>query len=109
VGWHPKGHTIGSERGFVTKAPTKIAVLSIGYYHGFGVDRYIADKSLFGFLRWRRKASFVKINGKNARVLGSVGLMHTMVDVTKIDCTVGDIALLDVDPVNVKGLPIVYR
>jgi len=109
VGWHPKGHTIGSERGFVTKAPTKIAILSVGYYHGFGVDRYIVERSLFDIVRWRRRKTFVRINGQKARVLGSVGLMHTMVDVTNIDCTVGDIALLDVDPVNVKGLPIVYR
>ena len=109
VGWHPKGHTIGSERGFVTKAPTKIAILSVGYYHGFGVDRYIVERSLFDIFRWRRRKTFVRINGHKARVLGSVGLMHTMVDVTNVDCTVGDIALLDVDPVNVKGLPIVYR
>jgi len=109
VGWHPKGHTIGTERGFVTKEPTKIAILSVGYYHGFGVDRYIVERSLFDIVRYRRKKTYVRINGHKARVLGSVGLMHTMVDVTKIDCTVGDIALLDVDPVNVKGLPIVYR
>jgi len=109
VGWHPKGHTIGTERGFVTKAPTKIAILSVGYYHGFGVDRYIVERSLFDIVKWRRRQTFIRINGQKARVLGSVGLMHTMVDVTNIDCTVGDIALLDVDPVNVKGLPIVYR
>jgi alanine racemase len=109
VVWHPKGHTIGTERGFVTKAPTKIAILSVGYYHGFGVDRYIVERSLFDIARWRRRKTYVRINGQKARVLGSVGLMHAMVDVTNIDCTVGDIALLDVDPVNVKGLPIVYR
>jgi len=109
VGWHPKGHTIGTERGFVTKVPTKIAILSVGYYHGFGVDRYIVERSLFDIARYRRRKTYVKINGNKARVLGSVGLLHTMVDVTKIDRTVGDIALLDVDPVNVKGLPIVYR
>jgi len=109
VGWHPKGHSIGMERGFVTKAPTKIAILSVGYYHGFGVDRYIVERSLFDIARYRRRKTYVRINGHKARVLGSVGLMHTMVDVTSIDCTVGDIALLDVDPVNVKGLPIVYR
>ena len=109
VGWHPKGHTIGSERSFVTKKPTKIAILSVGYYHGFGVDRYIVERSLFSFALWRRRKTFVRINGQKARVLGSVGLMHTVVDVTNIDCTVGDIALLDVDPVNVKGLPVEYR
>jgi len=109
VGWHPKGHTIGSERGFVTKAATKIAILSIGYYHGFGVDRYIVERSLFDIFRWRRRTAYVRINGQKAAVLGSVGLLHTIVDVTNIDCTVGDIAVLDVDPVNVKGLPIVYK
>ena len=109
VNWYPKGHTIGMERGFVTKAPTKIAILSVGYFHGFGVDRYIVERSLFDIARYRRRKTFIRINGQRARVLGSVGLLHTMVDVTNIDCTVGDIALLDVDPVNVKGLPIVYR
>ena len=109
VGWFPKGHNIGAERGFVTKAPTKIAILSVGYFHGFGVDRYIVERSLFDIARYRRSTTYVRINGQKARVLGSVGLLHTMVDVTKIDCTVGDVALLDVDPVNVKGLPIVYR
>ena len=109
VGWHPKGHIIGAEHGFVTKAPTKIAILSVGYYHGFGVDRYIVERNLFDLIRYRRRKAYVRINGSKARVLGGVGLLHTMVDVTKIDCTVGDIALLDVDPVNVKGLHIEYR
>jgi len=109
VGWLPKGHTVGSGRSYVTRAPTKIAILSVGYYHGFSVDRYIVERSLFDIMRWRRRKTFVRINGQKARVLGSVGLMHTMVDVTNIDCTVGDKALLDVDPVNVKGLPVVYR
>jgi alanine racemase len=109
VGWYPKGHKIGTERGFVTKEPTKIAILSVGYYHGFGVDRYIVERSLFNLIRFRHRKAFTRINGHKAPVLGTVGLLHTMVDVTKIDCTVGDIALLDVDPANVKGLPIVYK
>ena len=108
VGWYPKGHIIGTERSFKTRAPTKIAILSVGYFHGFGVDRYIVERSLFDIVRFRRSKAYVRINGQRARVLGSVGLLHTMVDVTEVDCTVGDIAVLDVDPVNVKGLPIVY-
>ena len=108
VVWHPKGQIIGSERGFVTKAPTKIAILSVGYYHGFGVDRYIVERSLFEISRYRRRKGYVRINDQKAQILGSVGLLHTMVNVTNIDCTVGDIAVLDVDPVNVKGLPIEY-
>ena len=109
VGWYPKGHTIGTERGFTTKAPTKIAILSVGYYHGFGVDRYIIERGILDIIRNRRKKVYARINGQRARVLGTVGLMHTVLDVTKVDCTVGDIAILDVDPCNVKGLPVVYR
>ena len=109
VGWYPKGHIIGSEQGYVTKETTKIAILSVGYFHGFGVDRYIVAKNPIDLIRNRRRKTYVRINGQKALVIGSVGLLHTMVDVTKIDCTVGDIALLDVDPVNVKGLHIEYR
>lgn len=109
VGWYPKGHRIGAEHGIVMKAPTKIAILSVGYYHGFGVDRHREERGLFDLLRRRNRPLYVKINGQRCKVLGNVGLMHTMVDVTKVECTVGDIALMDVDPVNVKGLPILYR
>jgi len=35
-------------------------------------------------------------------------MMHTLIDVTDIECSVGDIAIMDVDPVNVKGLPREY-
>jgi alanine racemase len=109
VGWVPKGHRYGEERGIVTKAPTKIAVLSVGYYHGFGVDRTVNTMSIADLFKFTRRKLYVKLNGQRARVLGNVGLLHTMVDVTKIECTVGDIATMDVDPVNVKGLTIQYR
>jgi alanine racemase len=109
VGWFPKGHRVGEERSIVTKTAAKIAVLSVGYYHGFGVERLSRAPTLRNVLRAGNNKLFVKINGQRARVLGDVGLLHTMVDVSKIDCTVGDIALMDVDPVNVKGLPILYK
>ncbi|MDR0839755.1 MAG: alanine racemase [Oscillospiraceae bacterium] len=109
VGWVPKGHRYGAERPVVTKAPTKIAVLSVGYYHGFGVTRHVATMSLPELLLSRSGPLYVRINGQKARVLGNVGLLHTLVDVTKVECTVGDTAMLDVDPVNVKGLPILYK
>lgn len=108
VGWVPKGHRVGTEHGMTTRKPTKVAVLSVGYYHGFGVDRHISDYSLVDLLRRRRRPLHVKIGGQRARVLGNVGLLHTIIDVTNIECAVGDTVILDVDPVNVKGLPIVY-
>ncbi|UOO37662.1 alanine racemase [Oscillospiraceae bacterium CM] len=108
IGWFPKGHRIGAEHSIVTKKPTKIAILSVGYYHGFGVDRHMSLGILSFFLRHRYNKLFVKIGGQRAKVLGNVGLLHTILDVTNIDCAVGDPVYLDVDPVNVKGLPILY-
>ena len=35
-------------------------------------------------------------------------MQHTIVDVTDIECSVGDACYLDVDPVNVKGLQRTY-
>ena len=32
----PEGHTVGYGGGWKAKRPTKIAVFSVGYYHGFG-------------------------------------------------------------------------
>ena len=51
----------------------------------------------------------MKIGGQRVKVVGDIGMMHTVVDVTKLDCRVGDVATMDVDPVNVKGLPRAYR
>ncbi len=108
IGWFPKGHRIGGERGCVLSKPTKIAVLSVGYYHGFGVDRHISERSFFDLLRRRRSDLHVKLDGQRTRVLGNVGMLYTLIDVTSIECAVGDPVILDVDPINVKGLPILY-
>jgi alanine racemase len=109
VRWVPKGHRYGAERPIVTRAPTKIAVLSVGSYHGFGVTRHVSTMSIPELLAASSRPLYVRVNGQKARVLGNVGLLHTLIDVTKIECTVGDPAILDVDPVNVKGLPILYK
>ena len=37
--WLPKGHTVGAEKTAVLKAPTRVAVVPVGYQHGFGVER----------------------------------------------------------------------
>ncbi|MDR2356863.1 MAG: alanine racemase [Oscillospiraceae bacterium] len=108
VGWFQKGHSIGGEHGVTLGKPTKIAVMSVGYYHGFGVGFRRSRPRLSDVLRRSRRLS-VKINGQRAHVLGDVGLMHTLADVTNIECTAGDIAVMDVDPINVKGLARMYR
>lgn len=107
LGWFPKGHHIGNR--IVLKKATKLAVLSIGYYHGFGVVKLEENTGFFDFLRNKRRRLFVRINGHKAPVIGDVGMMYTIVDATNINCTVGDTAIMDVDPVNVKGVPRLYK
>ncbi len=108
LNWFPKGHRVGAERGVIMKKPTRIAVLSVGYYHGFSVDRPNSEQGLLDYIRRCRSKRFVRINGQKVRVIGDVGMLHTTVDVTNIECAVGESAILDVDPVNVKGLPVLY-
>ncbi len=106
VGWFHKGHRVGHD---VLKRPSKLAVLSVGTYHGFGVLRQEEGQSFWDYLRLWRKRPAVHLGGQRVRILGEIGMMHTIVDVTRLDCHVGDLAVLDVDPVDVKGLPRIYR
>ncbi len=106
VGWFPKGHRVGS---MVLKKPARLAVVSVGYYHGFGITRYEQGQSLWDRIRALRKRPTVKLGGTKLRVVGEVGMMHTILDVTDVQCQVGDVVTMDVDPVNVKGLARIYR
>ena len=110
VRWLPKGRTIGYGSAYTTRKPTRIAILPVGTFDGFMVEkardsfrfaesvRY-ALGSLASFVR--RKHFAVMINGRRARVLGHVGVNHTTVDVTDIDCAPGDTAVFDVSPMFV--------
>ena len=114
----PAGHTVGYAAGWKAKRQTRIAVLSIGYYNGFGVDRgfdlWRFQDCLRGVARYikafiKRKALYVQVNGKNCRVLGHVGMVNMVIDVTDCECAVGDMAHVDINPLLVKGLDVVYR
>ena len=116
--WLPKGHTCGYGAGWKARQATKIAVLSVGWYHGFGCEM---GNDLFRFRDCARgvlrnlknmifgKHLYVTLNGKKCRVLGHIGMLHTVIDVTKISCAIGDTATLDINPLLLKGMEIVYR
>lgn len=114
----PIGHTVGYGAAWKAKRESRIAVLSVGYYNGFGVDR--------GFDTWRfkdclrgvgryikaflkHKALYVHVNGRACPVLGHVGMVNMVIDVTDCDCHVGDIARVNINPLLVKGVEIVYQ
>ena len=103
--WLPKGHTVGSARPVVLRRPTRVAVLPVGYQNGFGVAR--AQGGGLGALlrRWlaaRRRT--VRVNGQRARILGAIGAIETVVDVTDLKCSAGDPAVFDIDPLYARLL-----
>lgn len=72
-----KGTSVSYGRTFVADKKTRLAVLSIGY----------AD----GYPRTTSGRGKVIINGQYASIVGRVCMDQTVVDVTDVDCKVGDI------------------
>ena len=118
VRWLPAGHSTGYGAAWTAKKPTQIAVISVGWYHGF-TNEYGHDifrfrdclRDALGAIKRMvfKKKIYVSINGKKCPVLGHVGMLHTVVDVTKVNVKVGDKAILDISPLQVRGMEIVYR
>ena len=116
--WIPKGHTVGYGAGYKARQQTRIAIIGIGWFNGFAAERendlYRIRDSLRMILRGFKNLLFphkiiVSVNGHKCRVLGHVGMVHAVVDVTDIECAVGDKVQAQVNPLTVKGLKIQYR
>ena len=108
--WLPKGHTVGTQKLVHLRRPTRVAVLPVGYQNGLGVERHRAEglwQRLRAALGRRRFA--VRIEGQRAPVIGDIGAMQTLVDVTDLKCSAGDVAQFDIDPAFAKGLTREYR
>lgn len=77
----PKGWTVGYDRTFKTKRPTKVGVIPIGYKDG-----YVREFS---------NRAHVLVNGDKVPVIGRVSMDYTTIDVTKVkDIRVGDEVIL---------------
>ena len=111
IRWLRPGSKVGYGGTFTAKRAIRTAVIPIGYSDGFGVekahDAYRFRDGIFYILSelkrtLLRKKLYVNINGKPARVLGHIGMTHTVCDVTNINCEIGDIAEFDVNPIYVS-------
>ncbi len=118
VRWLPKGHATGYGSAWQAKRPTQIAVIPVGWYHGFSAQ-YGNDisrfrdclRQVFSALKHMvfPKKLYVSINGKACPVLGHVGMLHTVCDVTKVTCQPGDTAILDINPLQLHGMEIKFQ
>ena len=110
IHWLPKGHTVGNETLVRLRRPTRVAVLPVGYQNGFGVERIREGGFWAAWRRWRAGSRrTVRIDGQKVKVIGRVGAMETVLDVTDVRCSAGDIAQIELDPLFAKGIVREYR
>lgn len=109
-----KGYAVGYGGTFKTKRRTKIAVIPIGHYDGFGLtnesESYTPRIVLSTVKKLLlRKHLYVTIHEKQYRVIGKIGLSHTVVDVTDSDVKAGDIVSVDLSPLMLNPqVPKIY-
>ncbi len=112
IKWLEKGATVGYGGVYRAKSPRKVAIVPLGYSHGFGVEkvrdsyrlrdgvRYVLQdikRCIFG------EKQYAKINDKKVRILGHIGMLHTVLDVTDVPCQIGDVVTYSVNPLYVNA------
>ena len=76
-----KGESVGYGRRFIADRSTKVATIPIGYADGIRRS-------------WGNGIGYVTINGKEAKIIGSICMDMLMVDVTDIDCKEGNTVIV---------------
>lgn len=118
VRWLTKGCTVGYGGVYRAKRPMRIAVIPVGYADGFCVRKESDSYTFLETLRYMlsslhrglvRRKLYVQIGQSRARIIGHVGMLHCVADVTNIDCAPGDIATLDANPIFCFGVPKRYE
>lgn len=111
----PAGYSIGYNGLYTTKRETKIAIVPIGHYDGFGLTKEHEIATLRTVLSqlkryFKKSQMYVKIDGRMYSVIGEIGLSHTAVDITGSDVKIGDIASVDISPLMVNPrIPRIYE
>lgn len=112
VRWLTPGATVGYGGVYRARHGVRIAVIPLGYSHGFAVEKIRDSYRLRDGVRYilqdlkrtlTRERVWVNVNGKRARVLGHVGMLHTVLDVTEIPCEVGDRVTVCANPLYIDS------
>ena len=108
----PAGSAIGYGGDFVTRRPSTLAVLPIGYADGFSVAPASATRGWRGLKALLRpQVLTVTIQGKKAPVVGRIAMQICTVDVTDIpNIRVGDVATIPARRIMASSrLPRIYE
>ncbi len=106
----PKNFNISYLNVYKTKKNSKIAILPVGYKDGYNVsqrnDMFKLENKIRRIVRavkslFKKEKLIVVINEKKYDIIGSIGMYHVIVDVTRSDIKSGDIAELEINPVYI--------
>lgn len=111
----PKGHGVGYERAYITKRPSVIAILPVGYSHGVGVEpvlrtRRFKDvakllaKTILRYLDHPQMRIYATKEGKRLPIVGKIAMQLTMVDATDYpSLAVGDVLTVPARRTTING------
>ena len=113
-----KGQTTGYGALWKSKGERTLAIIPVGWYNGLQVsckeDRSRAVDCIRGGLRelknlLKRPKTCVTISGKSCPIVGAIGSLHCAVDVTGVECKVGQQVEMQISPMHIKGMEVVFR
>lgn len=116
----PKGHNVGYGKVYKLTRDSRVAVLAIGSADGVQLGKEYDAFRFRDLLRYgvnilkmmlkRDNRMRLRLHGKSVPVLGRVALTHTFVDVTDVECQVGDKVEIPISPLYVAGhIPKIYE
>ena len=100
----PAGWNVGYGRHARLKRPLKVGILQAGAQAGLFTGRKEAEVSPLRYLARALRALHgrqrlcVCIRGKEAQVVGMVGINHVAIDLSGISCQEGELAMADCNP-----------
>ncbi len=110
----PKGHNIGYAALYKTKSHQKIVCVNAGYADGVAVSKANDTFRFFDILRYayndfklilKPTPLICKINGKNARSLGRIGMTNLVLDASNLEeVKIGDSVEIPVNPIYLSPL-----
>lgn len=114
----PKGHSTGYGSIWKAKKESTLAIIPVGWVHGLRVgcrpDRSRIRDCIRGMVEelrnlLKRPRTMIKIGKKSCPVVGVIGSLHCAVDVTGVDCEIGQKVLLPVNPMYMKNMEVQFR
>jgi alanine racemase len=106
----PKGYNISYNNTYKTKRKTKVAIIPVGYMDGFNRGKLRDDFSLKNNIiaigmeikkLFKDNSLKVKINNKSYKVIGKLGMYHSIIDITESEnINIGDEVLIDISPLQ---------